>query len=154
MREHLSRLRWVYRTDPTVFFLTLCVEHRRPVLASAMAADVLVAAWHDASQVHGWAVGRYVVMPDHVHFFCTPYGNDPKSLSAFVGGWKTWTRRGLRRLGERSFRWQAEFFDHLLRSNESYAQKWEYVRQNPVRAGLTKRWEDWPYQGEITPLVW
>jgi len=41
------------------------------------------------------------------------------------------------------------FFDHLLRNNESYAQKWEYVRENPVRAGLVHCSEDWSYQGEI-----
>jgi putative transposase len=45
--------------------------------------------------------------------------------------------------------WQEGFFDHVLRSNESYAQKWEYVRENPVHAGLVNRSEDWPYQGEI-----
>jgi len=45
--------------------------------------------------------------------------------------------------------WQEGFFDHVLRSNESYAQKWECVRENPVRAGLVNRSEDWPYQGEI-----
>ena len=28
------------------------------------------------------------------------------------------------------------FFDHLIRHSESYSEKWEYVRQNPVRAGL------------------
>jgi len=43
----------------------------------------------------------------------------------------------------------ARFFDHLLRNDESYAQKWEYVRENPVRAGLVHCSEDWPYQGEI-----
>jgi hypothetical protein len=41
------------------------------------------------------------------------------------------------------------FFDHVLRSNESYAQKWTYVRENPLRAGLAKSAEQWPYQGEI-----
>lgn len=45
--------------------------------------------------------------------------------------------------------WQRGFFDHVLRSDESYAQKWDYVRENPVRAGLVKRAEDWPYAGEI-----
>ena len=39
---------------------------------------------------------------------------------------------------------QEGFFDHLLRSHESYAQKWEYIRQNPVRAGLVKFAEDCP----------
>jgi spore coat protein A len=37
----------------------------------------------------------------------------------------------------------------VLRNDESYAQKGNYVRENPVRAGLVKSVEDWPYQGEI-----
>jgi len=48
--------------------------------------------------------------------------------------------------------WQPRFFDHLLRNDESYAQKWEYVRENPVRAGLVHCSEDWPYQGEIVHI--
>jgi REP-associated tyrosine transposase len=49
--------------------------------------------------------------------------------------------------------WQEEFFDHVLRSNESYSQKWEYVKENPVRAGLVKKSEDWPFQSEIESLA-
>lgn len=45
--------------------------------------------------------------------------------------------------------WQPGFFDHLLRNNENYAEKWDYVWRNPVRAGLVAKPEDWPYQGEI-----
>jgi hypothetical protein len=45
--------------------------------------------------------------------------------------------------------WQEGFFDHVLRSDESSGQKWSYVCDNPVRAGLVKRSEDWSYQGEI-----
>ncbi len=48
--------------------------------------------------------------------------------------------------------WQPGFFDHLIRANESYEQKWEYVLQNPVRAGLVEKWQDWPYQGEIEKI--
>jgi len=43
-------------------------------------------------------------------------------------------------------------FDHLIRSTESYVQKWDYVRENPVRAGLVSRREDWPFQGEIVEI--
>jgi len=45
--------------------------------------------------------------------------------------------------------WQREFFDHLLRSNESYSEKWEYVRQNPARAGLVANAADWEFSGDI-----
>ncbi len=48
--------------------------------------------------------------------------------------------------------WQKGFFDHLIRHSESYAEKWEYVCQNPVRAGLVAVAEDWQWQGEIGRL--
>ena len=40
-------------------------------------------------------------------------------------------------------------FDHVLRNDESYGEKWKYVRENPVRAGLVSRADAWPYQGEF-----
>ncbi|HSP44953.1 MAG TPA: hypothetical protein VLO30_03075, partial [Chthoniobacterales bacterium] len=48
--------------------------------------------------------------------------------------------------------WQRRFFDHVLRSDESYTQKWNYVRENPVRAGLVMNATDWPYAGEIIAI--
>jgi hypothetical protein len=48
--------------------------------------------------------------------------------------------------------WQRQFFDHLLRSPQSYGDKWTYVRENPVRARLVAKAEDWPYAGEIEAL--
>ena len=48
--------------------------------------------------------------------------------------------------------WQKGFFDHLIRHSESYSEKWQYVEQNPVRAGLVTESEDWPWQGEIVRL--
>jgi hypothetical protein len=43
-------------------------------------------------------------------------------------------------------KWQEGCFDRLLRSDESLSDKWEYLRQNPVRAGLVANPEDWPFQ--------
>ena len=81
-----------------------------------------------------------------------PVADDAKNLSAFVGGWKNWTRHEIRRSEQADFSWQREFFDHLLRSGESYAAKWDYVRNNPVRQRLVSTPDEWPYQGEIHTL--
>jgi REP element-mobilizing transposase RayT len=90
------------------------------------------------------AVGRYVIMPDHIHLFVR--GGPEFLLSPWIGGLK----RALSVAAEcRGRLWQPGFFDHVLRSDESYGQKWEYVRDNPVRAGLVREWDDWPHQGEI-----
>jgi hypothetical protein len=50
--------------------------------------------------------------------------------------------------------WQTDHWDTRLRSGESYDAKWEYVRNNPVRAGLVKTADEWPYQGELNVLPW
>ncbi len=92
-------------------------------------------------------------MPDHAHFFASPQSNTPRTLSSFVGFWKRSTAKRLRR-AEPAFSWQAEFFDHLVRNAESYAQKQQYVFENPVRKGLVERPEEWSYQGEIQSLRW
>jgi len=50
--------------------------------------------------------------------------------------------------------WQTDFWDTQLRRGQSYFDKWEYVRWNPVRAGLVETPERWPYQGIIHHLAW
>ena len=41
--------------------------------------------------------------------------------------------------------WQPRFFDRALRTVKEYYEKVEYIQLNPVRAGLVKRAEDWPW---------
>ena len=71
----------------------------------------------------------------------------------FIGAWKEWTSKGIKReLGLTNVIWQEEFFDHVLRSSESYSEKWNYVRNNPVRHGFVTNADEWPWQGEIEEL--
>jgi len=82
----------------------------------------------------------------HLHFFVR--GDQNFVLGNWVKGLKRAILKAFPNEKDHSL-WQPGFFDHLLRNDESYAQKWEYVRENPVRAGLVHCSEDWPYQGEI-----
>jgi hypothetical protein len=52
-------------------------------------------------------------------------------MTGMIERWKryTATRAGIR--------WQRDFFDHRLRADESFEAKSAYIRQNPVRAGLS-----------------
>ena len=150
--RHLRRLQKVWQRDP-VFFVTTCIAGRRPILANAMVHRILREEWAGLNVRHGWAVGRYVIMPDHVHFFVADQ-TAAKSLSEFLRDWKRWTTRQVAQTTSiEPPIWQGEFFDHVLRSARSYAEKWEYVRQNPVRAGLVARAEDWPFSGECHDIL-
>jgi REP element-mobilizing transposase RayT len=92
-------------------------------------------------------VGRYVIMPDHVHLFVR--GGEDFRLGRWVGLLKQALAKASNLPRAKTQLWQEGFFDHVLRSDESYSQKWNYVRENPMRAGLIKSAEEWPYQGEI-----
>ena len=48
--------------------------------------------------------------------------------------------------------WQRGFFDHVLRNDESYGDKWNYVRENPVRGGFVNDPDEWRYSGEIVVI--
>lgn len=150
-RDHLRRLTNVWVQNP-IYFVTACTSKRRPILTTHGIPDLLVDSWNVSPEINGWVVGRYVIMPDHVHFFATPRP-EAKLLSYFVRDWKKWTARRITEAARIAPPvWQAEFFDHVLRSAKSYGEKWDYVRENPVRAGLAASAEAWPFAGECAPL--
>ena len=103
-----------------------------------------------ASNYGAW-VGAYIFMPDHFHLFVA-IDDQRLRLSDWVKSLKGTLSSVLRARDESSPYWQKGFFDHVLRSEESYSQKWNYVRENAFRANLVERWEEWPYLGEIFAL--
>jgi len=185
-----------------MLYVTVVTAGRMPILACKAVADCILSAWQAASE---WLVGRYVIMPDHVHFFCVPASYPPPDFRRWMADWKSLSAKAYWRTmgGSRSCAteicvcadvadaqervppvlgvadaqervppalgvadaqervpprnpplWQRDCWDRQLRTGESYAQKWEYVRNNPVRKGLVANADDWPYQGELNVFEW
>lgn len=133
-----------------IVFVTVCTWRRRSLLAFPDAHEHLCNVWESAP---AWLVGRYVLMPDHLHLFCAAGSWPESSLENWILFWKsrtatTWPRPRIGRL------WQRDFWDTQLRAGKNYDMKWECTRHNPVRAGLVKEPDDWPYQGEMHVLCW
>ena len=148
-RRHPTHLPNIERfNQPVILFLTVCSNERRPVLACERVHEALKKVWPQALQ---YCVGRYIVMPDHLHLFCAPTVRDPENVSRWAAYWK---RLASRELNELTPLWQRDCWDTQLRQSESYADKWAYVRNNPVRSGLVSHADDWPYQGCLNELRW
>ena len=137
----------ISRDRPTIVFLTVCTLHRAATLAQQIYRDGLVHAW---TQADAWLVGGYMIMPDHLHLFCAPK-TEEIAIEQWIAFWK---RQFRRRCGPDAPRFQSRGFHHRLRRDENYHQQWEYVRANPVRAGLVKNADDWKYQGVMNHLPW
>jgi putative transposase len=135
---------------PVIVFVTVCSKGHKRIFADPGAQRTIQAAWLGS---RNWLVGRYVLMPDHVHLFCGPAALAPESLQNWVAFWKSSAARHWPRPHDAPI-WQRHCWDTQLRRGESYKEKWDYVVTNPVRAGLVAKSEDWPYQGEMNVLRW
>lgn len=135
---------------PVIVFLTVCTKSKKPILANKKVHGLLREAWSTADS---WLVGRYVLMPDHLHLFCSPTMGTSVTLTQWVSFWKSHTARHWPDPGDTPV-WQRDFWDTQLRKEESYSNKWQYLLENPMRAGLVTNAMDWPYQGEIHELNW
>ena len=148
---HLPHLRSF--TPQPIIFLTAVTHARQPVLANATALETLTTLWHRSAALDGWVVGDYLLMPDHVHLFARA-APDAKALAQWVGAWKSVGTRMRKRTAQfRSPMWQSDYFDRFLRSSDNYSDKWNYVAMNPVRKGLCRRTEDWPWKGRLFDLT-
>ena len=146
---HLSS----FRDDPIVFFTT-CTYKRRKLLACAQCHVILRGLWERSAERDGWWVGHYILMPDHVHFFARR-ADSAKAMAKWMQMWKSVSSRQIAiALDIATPIWQSDYFDRYLRSQDNYGQKWNYVEQNAVRAGLIKEGEEWPCRGSIFDLMW
>ena len=225
-RRHPSRNSVMTHLDnrAIMLYVTVVTGKRNAMLADKAVQDCIVAAWKAAAD---WLVGRYVIMPDHIHFFCAPATYPPPDFHRWMKQWKAQVSRSFP-IGLRAGRahgrvalvateipadtahgrvalvatetpadtahgrvalvatgsgadaalpstddaaatsaalpnvplsrppplFQRDCWDRQLRTGESYAQKWEYVRNNPVRKGLVAHADEWPYQGQMNVLDW
>ena len=147
--ERLHRLERLHVENP-VYFITFCTHQRMAILANQHIHSVCTEFFAEALKRKIF-VGRYILMPDHIHLF-VKLPPPAKNLSDWVKSLKNFLSKEFRNNGVSSPHWQKGFFDHVLRSGESYSEKWLYVVENSVRSGLVKDWTDWPFQGEIHAL--
>ncbi|OPZ86625.1 MAG: hypothetical protein BWY76_00864 [bacterium ADurb.Bin429] len=134
-------------TQSTIAYLTVGTCDGRPWAANFEVQTLLHDIWTAAT---AWRVGHYLLMPDHLHYFATP-GWHEYALERWAMYWKRLFTQGH---GDRAHRWQIDHWDTRIRSAEHYHEKWEYVRQNPVKAGLVACPDDWPFQGTVFDVHW
>jgi REP element-mobilizing transposase RayT len=133
-----------YQMAGRTIFVTFCKLVRDPFPDAARDLILAHCVHDDGKRIDLEAA---VVMPDHVHLLLTPLIDErgmPHSLVFILKMIKGMSARSVNKLAGRSGPvWQEESFDHLVRSEKSFEEKLEYIRQNPVRRGLVATPEDY-----------
>ncbi len=137
-----------HRLSGAKFFITVNVDRAHygvpiseigrmgPLVGQQVAVEILCTLQHyrTLGQIYPSIA---VVMPDHLHFI-VQFSEDVVMMD-FISKFKRWiaSRCGVH--------WQDGFFDHRLRNDAEFAEKYQYVLQNPVRKGLCATSEEWPF---------
>ncbi len=127
------------------YFVTVCAFGRLALLVSPPCFDLIRKQLLQSAAAEGFAVLAYCVMPDHAHLLVEALVEDA-DLLRFVSGFKQRTGFAFKRLAGQAL-WQDGFHDHVLRADECARSVARYLLENPVRAGLVRHPQEWPYLG-------
>jgi len=138
-------------------FVTTTVYKWQPVLTQRNIVDIITNELRNIRGIYHVSVISYVVMPSHIHALLG--FRNIANLSRCIQGFKSVTSRQIKpielpELADNGFRlWRPRFDDLIIHSKPQLRIKMEYIHNNPVKAGLVDKAEDWPYSSAVDWLT-
>jgi len=130
-----------------IYLITTLTENRIPWFQVFSFAHVMCRQIENRKILSDAEVLCWVVMPDHIHLLLQ-LGKVP--MHRVINRLKSCSARYLNREIGRSGRfWDHGFHDHALRKQEGVRDAARYIVANPIRAGLVKRYGDYPYWNAV-----
>ena len=141
-RRHPRLKEFDYRTAGA-YFITICCEHREMWFGKIDASGQHISEYgRIASQeIEAFPeryayieIPRYVVMPNHLHLILMMQDGDDERLSVpqLIGILKARMTQSCKAAGYPHRRlFQSSFHDHVIRTEQDYAEIWQYIEENP-----------------------
>jgi putative transposase len=119
------------------------VEPRRDLFQVEKIARLFIENMLGYREQNKYLLHEFVVMPDHFHLILTPTGITlERAMQLVKGGFSFQLNKNLKT--KRDI-WQLSFADRRVRDSLEYAKFKDYIWQNPVKRGLVRTAEEYPY---------
>ena len=144
IRGHRQLRKGRHSIPGAYYYLTLDTLNKKPLLATPKIADIIFQAfdWLETKERLRWFC--VVVMPDHIHAVIQL--GSKQTLSKLIQSFKSHTAKQVNAyLGRSGSFWQAAYYEHGIRQEESLNTIIQYCYQNPVRSELVKTAKDYPF---------
>lgn len=96
-----------------------------------------------------WIVYAAVILPDHVHLLSQPLSRGEEGffdLSEIIHSVKSFSAQKIsQHRGVQGTIWQDERYDRIVRDEAEFLEKWQYIRNNPLKEGLASQSEEYPW---------
>ena len=124
------------------FFVTTVTWQRTTLFHQPRAAELMMGVLYHYVEQKKYLLHEFGIMPDHLHLLLTPTAelSLERAMQLIKGGF---SYRFGKQKGE--LIWQESFTNHRIRDEQDFEHHAEYIRMNPVRAGLAERPELYPH---------
>jgi len=126
------------------YFVTTDAWQRHSVFQVAETAEIVVNRILSCRDRGAYALHEFVLMPDHLHLLLTPAGNNSlEKVMQLIKGGSSHEVHAKR--GTSNPIWHSGFHESSIRDANDFRAKQVYIRENPVKARLVEKFEDWPH---------
>jgi putative transposase len=130
-------------TTESTYFVTANVLEKRSLFQVEKIARLFIEVLLSYRTQKKYLLHEFVVMPDHLHLIITPKGITlERSMQLIKGGFSFQFNKNLKARRES---WQPSFFDRRVRDAFEYQKFKDYIHHNPVKRGLCKNPQEFPY---------
>jgi putative transposase len=126
------------------FFVTSVTWERRPLFRSERASTLFAEILFGYRDREIFQLYEFVLMPDHIHLLLAPKPTIAleRAMQFIKGGY---SHRFMKETGSRMEIWERSFTNHRVRGALDYEKHRRYIHQNPVRANLVEKAQEYPY---------
>jgi len=153
-RKQLRLKDFDYKGNTYAYFITICTANKQPYFRNGKITKIIEDEAEFRRLNGEIKLYCYCIMPDHLHALISLTETYQKSLQNWITAFKRHTTRVVNELFGINPLWQKNFYDHIVRKEESLLKIAEYIVNNPVRKGIASAWEDYPFSKMVDPLPW
>src|SRR5947209_1600036 len=142
-----------HRTAPeSTYFVTTKSWANRAIFQVTESAEILIEILLRHRVSGAYLLHEFVLMPDHLHLLLTPGHTTTleKAMQLIKGGSSFEIHK---RCGNYMEIWQPGFHEWTVRNPQDFVSKVQYIRMNPVAAGLVMTQEQWLYSSAFPKFV-
>jgi putative transposase len=137
-------------TGYSVYFITASTYQKQSLFQSEHFSVPFIDTLLHYRLERKFLLHEFVVMPNHFHLLITPTLTLERAMQLIKGGFSYRARKELGFAGEI---WQPSYYDRRVREAEDYVNFKYYIHQNPVKRGLAKTPEEYPYSSARAGFV-
>ncbi len=135
-----------YKGISYAYFITICTYDKKKHFQNPeIAKTIMKAVEYYKSNLKEIYIYCYCLMPDHLHLIILFTEDYSKSLQNWISSFKRYTTLKIKKSHKINRLWKTNFYDHVIRNDESLYQKAQYILENPVRKKIATDWKDYPY---------